>query len=303
MYNQINALDLNGMILFHDLAQSSSLRQAAIRLGIPTATVSRKLRDLERDLGAVLFKRGPRHMTLTDAGNALFEHSQRIVAAVNAAQNAVTEIQSGPRGSIRVSLPFGFGTNLVAIAIARFALTHPEVNLVIQATYRTVDVNSQPFDVAFNVGPVDNESLPAVKITELHRGVYASSDFCAAHGVPSKPADLLKFECIPLEGQRSAGLWTFREGGRRVAVQSRISVTDVTTAFHLMQGGLGFAILPNFLCRDALKSGSVRQVLPTWSIPPLAVTATYLERRHVPRRIRAFLDFIRNEIKPLTSSL
>jgi DNA-binding transcriptional LysR family regulator len=302
MYNQINAIDLNGLVLFHELANSSSLRQAAIRLRVPTATVSRKLRDLERDLGAVLFKRGPRRMTLTDAGTALFEHSQRIVAAVNAAHTAVTDTQSGPHGCIRVSLPFGFGTNLVAIAMAGFALAHPQVSLVVQATDRTVDVTSQSFDVAFNVGPVKNESLPAVKISELHRGVYASSDFCTAHGVPLKPADLLKFACIPLEGQRAAGLWTFREGRRRVSIEPRISVTDVTTALHMMQGGLGFAILPRFLCREALQSGTVRQVLPNWSIPPLAVTATYLDRRHVPLRIRAFLDFIRNEIKPLTRS-
>ncbi len=302
MYNQINAIDLNGLLLFHELAGASSLRQAAIRLRVPSATVSRKLRDLERDLGAVLFKRGPRRMTLTDAGTALFEHSKGIVAAVNAAQIAVTDTQSRPKGCIRVSLPFGFGTNLVAIAMAKFALAHPQVSLVVQATDRIVDVTSQSFDVAFNVGPVKNESLPAVKISELHRGVYASSDFCAARGAPLKPADLLRFDCIPLEGQRAAGLWTFRDGGRRVTVQSRVSVTDVTTAFHMMQGGLGFAILPNFLVRDALQAGTVRQVLPNWSIPPLAVTATYLDRRHVPLRVRAFLDFIRTEIKPLTRS-
>lgn len=303
MYNQINAIDLNGLILFHELASSVSLRQAASRLRVPVATVSRKLRELERDLGAVLFKRGPRRMTLTDAGIALLEHSGKIVAAVDSAHSAVSELQSEPQGCIRVSLPFGFGTNLVSIAIARFALAYPRVEFVIQATYRDVDVTSEPVDVAFNVGPVHNESLPAVKISELHRGVYASSDYCAANGIPLKAADLLKFHCIPLEGQRTAGLWTFGAGGRRVNAKARICVTDVNTAFNMMRAGLGFAILPNFLCRDSLKSGAVRQVLQNWSIPPLPITATYLERRHMPLRIRVFLDFIRNEIKPLIRSL
>ena len=303
MYNQINAIDLNGLILFHELASSVSLRQAASRLRVPVATVSRKLRELERDLGAVLFKRGPRRMTLTDAGITLLEHSGKIVAAVDSAHSAVSELQSEPQGCIRVSLPFGFGTNLVSIAIARFALAYPRVEFVIQATYRDVDVTSEPVDVAFNVGPVHNESLPAVKISELHRGVYASSDYCAANGIPLKAADLLKFHCIPLEGQRTAGLWTFGAGGRRVNAKARICVTDVNTAFNMMRAGLGFAILPNFLCRDSLKSGAVRQVLQNWSIPPLPITATYLERRHMPLRIRVFLDFIRNEIKPLTRSL
>lgn len=303
MYNQINAIDLNGLILFHELAGSASLRQAAARLRVPVATVSRKLRELERDLGAVLFKRGPRRMTLTDAGMALLEHSGKIVAALDSAHSAVTELQSEPHGCIRVSLPFGFGTNLVSISIARFALAYPRVEFVIQATNRDVDVTSDPVDIAFNVGPVHNESLPAVKISELHRGVYASTDYCAANGVPLKPADLLKFDCIPLEGQKAAGLWTFGVGRRRVNARARVCVTDVNTAFNMIRAGLGFAILPNFLCRDTLKSGAVRQVLQNWSIPPLPVTATYLERRHMPLRIRVFLDFIRNDIKPLTRSL
>jgi len=299
MYNQINAIDLNGLVLFHELAASTSLRQASARLHVPTATVSRKLRELEREIGAVLFKRGPRRMTLTDAGLALFEHTERIVAEVSAAHNAVSQMQSETRGSIRVSLPFGFGTNLVSISMARFALAHPQVELIIQATHRSVDVTVEPIDVAFNVGPLSNESLPALKLSELHRGVYASENYCESRGVPAKPADLLKFDCIPLGTQRASGLWTFRTGGRRANVASRISVTDVTTALNMTRAGLGYSILPNFLCQDALKAGELRRVLPGWSIPPLPVTATYLERRHVPLRIRAFLDFIRNELKPL----
>jgi DNA-binding transcriptional LysR family regulator len=303
MFNRINAIDLNGLILFHELARCVSMRQAASRLRMPVATVSRKLRELERDLGAVLFKRGPRRMTLTDAGIALLEHSGKIVEAVDSAHSAVSELQSEPHGCIRVSLPYGFGTNLVSIAIAKFALAYPRVEFVIQATYRDVDVTSEPVDVAFNVGPVQNESLPAVKISELHRGVYASTDYCAANGIPLKPADLSRFDCIPLESQRAVGLWTFGSGGRRINIKSRICVSDVNTAFNMMKAGLGYAILPNFLVRDALKSGAVRQVLQHWSIPPLPVSATYLERRHMPLRIRVFLDYIRTNIKPLTRSL
>jgi len=303
MYNPISAIDLNGLILFHELASCASMRQAASRLRIPVATVSRRLRELERDLGAVLFKRGPRRMTLTDAGIELLEHSGKIVAAVDSAHTAVSELQSEPHGCIRVSLPYGFGTNLVSVAIAKFALLYPRVQFIIHATFRDVDVTSEPVDVAFNVGPVRNESLPAVKISELPRGVYANTDYCAANGIPLKPADLLKFNCIPLESQRLAGLWTFGSGGRRVNAKARICVTDVNTAFNMMRAGLGFAILPNFLVRDAVKSGAVRQVLQNWSIPPLPVTATYLERRHMPLRIRVFLDFIRVNIKPLTKSL
>ena len=299
MYNQINAVDLNGLTLFHELAQSTSLRQAATRLQVPQATASRKLRALEQDFGAVLFKRGTRKLTLTEAGQALLEHSERIVRAVGEARNAVAEIQSTPRGAIRVSLPVGFGTNLVSFAMAKFALAYPQVQLHVQARLSNVDVTTEPIDVAFNVGPVRNESLPALKVSELHRGVYGSAAYCAARGVPAKPADLLRFDCITLQSQRESGLWTFGTGRNRHRVTGRAEVTDVSTAFQMMRAGLGYAIIPNFLSAPAVKAGEVRRVLPAWSIPPLPVTATYLERRHVPPRIRAFLDFIREELKPL----
>ena len=247
----------------------------------------------------MLFKRGPRRLSLTEAGEMLLEHSERIVAEVEEARNAVAEIQSNPRGTIRISLPFGFGTDMVSTAIARFALAFPQVELQVQATHHSVDVTTEPIDVAFNVGPVLNEGLPAVKISELHRGVYGSTRYCEQRGIPAKPADLARFDCITLESQRASGLWSFGTGRRRAPVHSRVQVTDVSTAYNMMREDLGFAILPNILCVAALEAGEVRRVLPGWSIPSLPVTATYLERRNLPLRIRAFLDFIRNELKPL----
>jgi DNA-binding transcriptional LysR family regulator len=299
MYNRLHSIDVNALVLFHELARAESLRQAARQLQIPAATVSRKLRELERDMGAVLFKRGSRRLALTSAGAALQEHCERLVAEIEAAQGAVTALQAEARGQIRVSLPVGFGTNIISVAIAKFALANPQVEFHTQASLLPVDLVANPIDVAFNVGPVLNESLPAVKLSELQRGVYGSRAYCEEHGTPLKPADLLKFDCISLDGQRTAGLWTFRVGARRIAAKTRTSVDDISSAFHMMRTGLGFAIIPNFLCQDALRSGEILRVLPQWKIPPLAITATYLERRHVPRRIRAFLDFVRDELRPL----
>jgi DNA-binding transcriptional LysR family regulator len=137
-------------------------------------------------------------------------------------------------------------------------------------------------------------------VCELNRGVYASPSYCAEHGVPVKPADLLRHAGVPLESQKADGLWTFRQGGRKVAHKTRISVSDVSTAYHMAVAGHGYAILPNVICQDALRKGELQRVLADWSIPPLNVTAIFLERRHLPLRIRAFLDFIRTEARQLT---
>ena len=260
MYNRISAIDLNALLLFHELVNSTSLRQASARLHVPVATVSRKLRELERDIGAVLFKRGPHRLKVTDVGAALYEHCERIVLEVQDARAALSEMQSELRGSLRISLPFGFGTDWISRAVAKFALEYPRVELFVQATYRPVDVADGPIDVAIHVGHVRNETLPAVKLSELRRGVYASVAYCEAHGVPAKPADLLKFDCVPLEIQKGDGLWKFRSGGRTTEVKERVTVTDVNTAYHMAVAGLGFAILPHLICKSALERGELRQI-------------------------------------------
>ena len=299
MRQRISSVDMNSLLLFYHLANATSLRKASEQLKVPIATTSRKLRELEKELGAVLFKRGPRRLVLTDAGNAIYEHCERIASEVSAARQVVAELQTEPSGEIRVSLPYGFGTNWISGTIARFAIAYPRVELMIQATQHSIDVSDEQVDVAFHVGRVGNQQLPALKISELRRGVYASPAYCKERGVPLKPADLARHECIPLESQRLDGLWTFRQGNRAIPVRSRINVSDVSTAEKMAIAGLGFVILPNIICHEALRSGQLRRVLADWEIPPLVVTATFLERRHLPLRVRAFLDFIRKETKPL----
>jgi DNA-binding transcriptional LysR family regulator len=257
------------------------------------------LRELEKDLGAVLFKRGSRRLVLTDAGNAIYEHCERISSEVAAARHVVSDLQTEPSGEIRISLPYGFGTNWISGLIAKFAKAHPRVELLIQATQHSVDVSDEQTDVAFHVGRVGNQQLPAIKISELRRGVYASPAYCQERGIPQKPADLARHDCIPLESQRLAGLWTFGQGARAVRVRSRINVSDVSTAQQMAIAGLGFVILPNLICHEAVGSGQLQRVLTDWEIPPLVVNATFLERRHLPLRVRAFLDFIRREARPL----
>ena len=302
MYNRISEIDLNELLLFYQLAKATNLRQASVRLKVPLATVSRKLRELERDLGAVLVKRGPRRITLTDAGVTIFEHCAKIVSEVSAAHQAVQELQSDPGGEIRVSLPYGFGTNWISSAIAKFAKVYPKVELRIRATHKTVDVTTEQIDVAFHVGRVGNELLPALKVCELHRGVYASPAHCSESGVPGKPAELLRHAGIPLESQLADGLWTFKVGGRKVTHRPRISVSDVSTAYQMALAGHGYAILPNVICQDALRRAELQRVLTEWPIPPLQVTAIFLERRHLPLRVRVFLDFIRAEARQLTKA-
>jgi DNA-binding transcriptional LysR family regulator len=258
------------------------------------------LRDLERDLGTALLKRNVRGMVLTEAGTNLYEHCERIMGEVRDASLALSEMQSELRGCIRISLPFGFGTDWVASVLAQFALKYPHLELFIQATHKWVDVSKESFDLAISVGRVYNENLPAARLGELTRGVYASPEFCRIHGTPKKPSDLADFPCIPTETQIDDGFWNFKRAGEIISsVPARITVTDVGVARHMALAGLGFAILPNMICMQLCRDGRLQRVLPEWKIPSLLVTATFVERRYMPRRVRLLLDFISEKLDPI----
>lgn len=265
---------------------------------MPNATVSRKLRNLEQDLGTALLRRNARGMVLTEAGTALYEHCERIMGEVRDVSLALSEMQSDLSGGIRVSLPFGFGTDWVAGVLAEFAVKYPRVELYIQATHKWVDVSRESFDFAISVGRVFNENLPAARLGELARGVYGGAEFCRLHGEPKTPADLANFACIPTESQIDDGFWTFKSNGKSAsALPARITVTDVVVARHMAIAGLGFAILPVSICKQLCEQGRLVRVLPDYKIPPLMVTATYPERRYMPRRVRLLLDFLAEQIR------
>lgn len=281
------------MALFFQVANQESIRQASAALRMPNATVSRKLRNLEQDLGTALLKRNVRGMVLTEAGTALYEHCERIMGEIRDVSLALSEMQSDLSGLIRISIPFGFGTDWVARFLAEFAVKYPRLELYIQVTHKWVDVSRESFDLAISVGRVYNENLPAARLGELARGVYASTDFCREHGVPKAPEDLVNFACIPTESQIDDGFWSFKSNGRAAsAAPARITVTDVGVARQMAVAGLGFAILPISICKQFCDEGKLVRVLPDYQIPPLLVMATYPERRYMPRRVRLLLDFI-----------
>jgi DNA-binding transcriptional LysR family regulator len=247
----------------------------------------------------VLLKRGPHRLEMTEIGQALFHHCERIAAEAADASVIASEMQSQLRGTMRVCIPFGIASTWISQAVARFALEYPDVKLTIHVTNSWVDVSEEAYDVAIYIGRVRNEQLPVRRLAELGRGVYASPAYCERRGVPQKPSDLLKHDCIVLESQLSDRLWTFEvpESGRTESVAPRMTVSEVIAAREMVMAGLGFGILTHALCEPEVKAQRLVRVLSDWQIPPVAVSATFLERRHLPLRVRAFIDMLAQAIK------
>ncbi len=291
-------LDLNLLMLFLDIGRAGSITHAAERHRVPKATLSRKLRQLEDQVGAVLVKRGPHGLELTDIGRALFERCERIAADVNAASLITSEMREELRGTMRISLPFGLGNTWISGALANFALKYPDVKLTIHVTNRWVDVSEEPYDVAIYIGKVRNEQLPVRKLMELPRGLYASPAYCERRGVPTSPANLFEHDCIVLESQLNDGLWTFKMTGNGTrTVIPRMRTTDIIVAREMAVAGVGVALLTHAVCEAEVKAGRLVRLLPRWRLPPVVVGAMFLERRHLPLRIRSFIDLLAEAIR------
>jgi LysR family transcriptional regulator, regulator for bpeEF and oprC len=286
-------LDLNLLMLFLEVVSAGSISRAAARLGAPKATLSRKLRQLEQQIGAVLVKRGPHRLEVTDIGQALLQRCERIHAQALEASQVASEMQSRLAGTMRVSMPFGVGNSWVSEALARFTVRYPDVKLTIHVTNRWVDVSEEPYDVAIHIGRVRNEQLPARRLAELARGLYASPEYCASKGVPLAPADLLHHECIVLESQQADGLWTISVPGQgAVDISPRLTTTDIIVAREMATRGIGIAMLTHAVCEAEVKTGRLVRVLPDYRLPPVVISAMFLERRHLPLRTRTFIDLM-----------
>jgi DNA-binding transcriptional LysR family regulator len=290
-------IDLNLLMMFLEIVNSGSISQSAARSHVPKATLSRKLRLLEQQVGAVLLKRGPHRLEMTEIGQALYRHCERIAAEAAEASSIASEMQSQLRGAMRISIPFGLGNTWISQALARFALLYPDVKLTIDVTNRWVDVSEEPFDVAIYIGRIRNEHLPVRRLAELPRGVYASPAYLERNGVPRVPQDLLRHDCIALESQLIDGLWTIESADEGpTPVVPRMISTDVVVTREMVIAGLGCAILTHALSETEVKAERLVRVLPEWTLPPVLMSATFLERRHLPQRIRAFLDLIVQQI-------
>jgi DNA-binding transcriptional LysR family regulator len=288
-------LDLNLLMLFLEIVNSGSISQAAFHLRTPKATLSRKLRQLEQQIGAVLLKRGAKRLELTEIGEALMHRCERIAIETHEASLIASEMQSQVRGIMRVSMPIGLASTWVSRALSDFALRYPEIKLTIHVTNRWIDVSEEPYDVAICIGKVRNEQLPARRLAELPRGLYLSPQYRARKGVPGSPAQLAKHDCIVLDSQVNAGLWAVGGAGRTL-LTPHLTTTDIVVAKEMAVAGVGIAMLTNAICEADVKAGRLIQVLPEWPIPPVVISATFLERRHMPQRVRAFIDLMVNAI-------
>lgn len=286
-------MDLNAVQMFVAVVQAGSISAAAERLKLPLPTVSRRVRELERELNVQLLERSARGTRLTDAGARLYEHAVRGIELLAEAQQSVVSDQARLKGRLRLSLPPAFEPWWELLS--RFQLQYPDIQLQVHTTERRIDLIEDGIDVALRVGTITHEAMVARRILEYRHLLVASPALIDRLGVPGSIEDLHQFPCATwVLGANAPGRWLL--GGHSVEPRSVLATNDYA---HLRSRALAGDVvteLPPFLAADAIRAGDLVEFLPQCPLPQQQIHLLYPSHRHPSSIIRTYLDFCQAEI-------
>jgi DNA-binding transcriptional LysR family regulator len=284
---------LEAMSVFAAVAEAQGFSAASRRLGMPLATVSRKVSELEESLGVQLLARSTRRVSLTDTGRQYFEACRRILDDVAEAERAASGEYHAPRGELIITTPIVFGRLHIVPVVTEFLRAYPEVDVQMMLADRVVDLLDEHIDLALRIGELPDSSLIAVRIGSIGRIVCASPAYLAGHGVPTHPGELAGHEAVTFAGLSSTREWSFRISGttEKFPVRSRLSVTTAEAALDAAIAGGGLTRVLSYQAADAVRDGRLVVVLRDYEPEPNPISLVYPSGRLVPLKLRAFLDF------------
>lgn len=277
------------LLAFARAVESKSLSRAAAELGVPRATLGRRLARLEERLRTRLLRRTTRSLTLTDAGELFYRQARIVLDAVAQAQASVRRSDDVMRGDVRVSVPPLDDDSFRAMVTA-FAAKHPQVRVQIDFSTRMVDLLREGYDVALRASPDIEPGLVARWIGRHRAIAVASPSYLAEHGTPRSIKDLRKHRCVTgfARGELPQSTWTI--GRSVVRVESVFSSNDIRLQRDAALRGLGIALLPEVVLGDLVERGALVQVLPGVLAADRNLAVVFAEREFLPPQVRAFVE-------------
>lgn len=290
---------------FVSVATRGSLTAAANAEGVAPAIMGRRLDALEERLGVKLLIRTTRRITLTHEGSAFLEDCQRIIADVTNAEASVSAGGVKAAGHLRITAPAGFGRRHVAPLVPKFRELHPDVTISLNLSDRVVDIAGEGFDCAVRVGDMPDSSLVSVRMADNRRLCVATPAYLKRHGMPKTPADLSRFHCLTLSSDASQTRgWAFKlpaaKGERADAGEviylkpaGPLDCSDGQVLHDWCLGGYGIAWRSTWEVENEIAAGRLVAVLEDYAAPPNGIYAVFPQRKHLPLRVRLWIDFIK----------
>jgi len=286
---------LEAMKILLQVVRTGGFSAASKQSGIPLATVSRKVNELEKHLGTRLLTRTTRKVALTDTGATYAASARRILEEVDDAERVAAGEFHAPRGDLVLTAPLLFGRLHILPMVTAFLATYPQINIRLLLSDRNLHLVDDHIDMAVRIGPLPDSSLVATRVGSMRTVVCASPKLLAAHGEPKSPEKLVTFPCVSFDPLSPTSTWAFQRKDRKeintVPIEPRLSVSTAEAAVWAAIQGVGATRVLHYQCADALRQRSLRTILTAFELEPLPIHLLHAGRGTLPSKMRLFLDF------------
>jgi len=294
---------IGSISVFVGVAETRSFTEAAKNLNLSSSAVGKSISRLEERMGARLFHRNTRSITLTAEGTLFLGRCRRILAELEAARLELSQISSAPRGKLHISVPLL--NELIMPVLGRFMREYPDIELDIDMSDRKVEVIEEGFDLVIRTGDARDSRLMSRALGTYRLVLVAAPSYLNAYGTPSHPTDLQKHACImhkfPASGKIENWPLQFDEGPLVLPLPRAATCTTTEAQYYLAKQGKGIACLPDFVVREAIAEGALRTVLDTFVVHSATVWTLWPAGRHGSPKLRVFLDFVKAHLFPVST--
>lgn len=288
------------MRVFSAVAKHASFSDAAKKLSISKAMASKHVQNLENILGVRLFNRTTRKLNLTDVGSAYYEKVDDILADIDEAELAISQLNSEPKGKLKIMAQPSFGAFHLSRALSIYLRKYPDVTTEIELSNRIPDLVEDGIDLAFYVGELDDSSFVARKIASARRVVCASPYYLKQNGTPQTPNDLYKHNCMIYAPRTALNEWEFIDHGEKIKVKvsGDIQCNDGDALRIAAIQGCGIAQLPTYMVGLDIQAGRLSALLEEYEPEKLPVYAIYNHRKYLSAKIQTFIEFMYELYQP-----
>ena len=285
---------LAAMRVFVAVVEVQGFSAASRLLRIPLPTVSRKIADLERHLGAQLLIRSTRKFTVTDSGQRYYEDARRILDDIDDAERSASGEYRRPKGRLTITSPTMFGRLHVLPIVNGFMRVQPDIDVRCLLTNVVVDLLSEQINLGIRIGPLSDNSLIAIQAGSVRQIICASPGYFSRHGRPRSPDDLASHQCISFALSATPAEWSFKTPSgtvQRVRVHARLMLNSIEGIVDAARGDGGIAMMYSYQAAPHIADGALEIVMDDHEIDPLPVTIIHPQGRLVPQKVRTFIDF------------
>lgn len=293
------------MAILIRVVDDGSFSAASRTLGMPLATVSRKVSELEAHLGTRLLQRTTRKVTPTDAGTVYLTSARRILEQVGESERAAAGEFQAPRGELVLTAPILFGRLHILPVVADFLAAYPEIDVRLLLSDRNLHLLDDHVDMAARIGRLPDSSMVATRIGAMRTVVCASPTLLARHGTPETPEGLGALPCVSFDFLSPASTWAFRCQGAAVdlPIRPRLRLSTAEAAVAAAALGVGATRVLHYQCDDAVRSGSLAIILAAYEVEPLPVHLLHAGQGVLPSKMRVFLDFAGGRLRQRLAAL